>query len=328
MSKESSGNDVRNDEVDLLDLFRRTWKAFSNLFKSVGRGIIISIIFLFRKWIPLSISLIIGVLLSYLIKITSPAYYSSDMIIRSNTISNSEMISYIGKLNYFCQERNTPAISEALSLPQEKASEILDINAYWVIDRQNDGTPDYVDYKGKYNVYDTVNIRMQDRLAIRAKISVPQDLSLLKNGIFLFINNNPLYKQQNDLRLLQINDLLGRLNYDIDQLDSLQKIKYFEETKSRLPEKNGQMIFLQEQKTQLIYEDIYKLYTRKQTLEQQKDIYPDIITLISDFTLPTLPYTRMLYYGKVIIPLAFGLTITLLILMANRKKIKDLLKNY
>ena len=95
-----------------------------------------------------------------------------------------------------------------------------------------------------------------------------------------------------------------------------------------LPEKNGQMIFLQEQKTQLIYEDIYKLYTRKQTLEQQKDIYPDIITLISDFTLPTLPYTRMLYYGKVIIPLAFGLTITLLILMANRKKIKDLLKNY
>jgi hypothetical protein len=328
MSKESSGNEVRNDEIDLLDLFRRTWKGFSHLFRSIGRGIIISIIFLFRKWIPLSISLIIAVLLSYIIKFTAPAYYSSDMIIRSNTISNSEMISYIGKLNYFCQEKNIPAISDALSMPQEKAKDILDINAFWVIDRQNDGTPDYVDYKGKYNVYDTVNIRMQDRLVIRAKLSVPQDLSLLKNGIFSFVNNNSIYKQRNDLRLLQINELLVRYNYDIEQLDSLQKIKYFEETKSRLPEKNGQMIFLQEQKTQLIYDDIYTLYTRKQVLEQQKNIYPDLITLISDFNMPAVPYTRMLYYGKVIIPLVFGLTIILLILIANRKRIKDLLKNY
>jgi hypothetical protein len=215
-----------------------------------------------------------------------------------------------------------------LSLPQEKAKDILDINAFWVIDRQNDGTPDYVDYKGKYNVYDTVNIRMQDRLVIRAKLSVPQDLSLLKNGIFSFVNNNSIYKQRNDLRLLQINELLVRYNYDIEQLDSLQKIKYFEETKSRLPEKNGQMIFLQEQKTQLIYDDIYTLYTRKQVLEQQKNIYPDLITLISDFNMPAVPYTRMLYYGKVIIPLVFGLTIILLILIANRKRIKDLLKNY
>jgi hypothetical protein len=328
MSKESSNIDNRNDEIDLLDLFRRIGKAFSNMFRSIGKGIIVSVVFLFRRWIPLTISIIFAISLSFLLKIAAPSYYLSNMTIKSNTIPNAEMISYIGKLHYFCLERNIPAISEALSIPLEKAKGIVDIKAYWIIDRQNDGTPDYVDYNGNYNVYDTVNLRMQDRLEIRAKLSVPQDLSLLRNGIFSFIMNNPLYKQQNDLRLLQTNALLDRMNYDIEQLDSLQKIKYFEETKSRLPEKNGQMIFLQEQKTQLIYEEIQKLYTNKQPLEQQKDIYSDLITLISDFAVPVRPYTGLSYYGRTVVPLVLALTIIVLILLSNRKKIKDLLKNY
>lgn len=324
----SSNKDVRNDEIDLLELFRRIGRAVSNWFKALGRGMLISIIFLIRKWLPLGISLVLAVLLSYIMKKSLTPYYTSVMTIRSNTVTSEEMISYLNRLNTLCQESTKISLSEALSIPVDKAKKIKDVSAFWIIDKKDDGIPDYVDYKNNYNVYDTINKRMQDRLVIRAKTSAPKDLPLLKEGIFFYVSNNSLYKQKNEFRLSQVKELLTRLNYDIEQLDSLQKVKYFEETRSRLPQKNGQMIFLQEQKTQLIYDDIYTLYSRKQTLEQQKDLYPDVITLISDFTVPVKPYNGLVFYGRFIIPLFIGFTLIVLILLANRKKIKDIIRKY
>ena len=324
----SSNKDVRNDEIDLLELFRRIGRTISSWFKALGRGILISVVFLLKRWLPLGISLIIAIMISYSMKKSFTPYYTSVMTIRSNTLPNEEMISFINRLHLFCREQNVAALSEALSLSPEKAKKIKDIGAFWVIDKKNDGIPDYIDFKNKYNVYDTVNLRMQDRFVLQAKVSAPDDLPLLRNGIISFVSNNLLYRQKNDLRLAQIKELLTRLNYDIKQLDSLQKVKYFEETRSRLPQKSGQMVFLQEQKTQLIYDDIYTLYSRKQALDQQKDIYPDIITVISDFTVPVKPFTGLLYYGKVVVPLFLGLTLIVLICLANRKKIRDIIRKY
>jgi hypothetical protein len=328
MSKESSDKDVVKDEIDLLELFRSMGRTILTGVKALGTGILISFVFLLKKWLPLGIALFISVGLSYILKKSQNPFYYSDMMIRSNTISNADMISYLNRLHYFCLEQNIEAVSQALSISLEKAKEINDIQAYWVIDRNNDGTPDYTDYKNKYNVYDTVNVRMPDRLAIKVNLTVPGDLAILKSGIFAYVNNNSQYRQKNEFRLVQINEMLIRLNYDIKQLDSLQKVKYFEETRSRQPEKNGQMIFLQEQKTQLIYEDIYTLYTRKQNLDLQKDLYPDLITIVSDFTIPVKPYNGLLYYGKVVVPVVMGLTIMFLIFLANRKKFKDFIKKY
>ena len=46
------------------------------------------------------------------------------------------------------------------------------------------------------------------------------------------------------------------------------------------------MIFLQEQKTQLVYTEIYSLYYQKQKLEGERDLYNDIVTVLSDFSVP------------------------------------------
>jgi hypothetical protein len=324
----SSKKDVKNDEIDLLELFRKMGRIITGWFVALGEGIIICIVFLFRNWLPLVISLIIAVSLAFIMKKTLTPCYSSEITIRSNTISNADMISYINRLHSFCMERNIAALSEAISIPQEKARQIKDIKAFWVIDRNNDSIPDYVDYKNEYNVYDTVNLRMRDRLDIMAKFISLQDLSFLKNGLLSYVESNSLFRQKNELRLLQVNEMLTRLKNDIGQLDSLQRIKYFEETRNRIPEKNGQIIFLQDQKTQLLYGDIYALYIRKQALDQNKDLYSDIITVLSDFTVPAKPFTGFLYYAKVLVPFLFGLTLIILILSANRKKIRDFIKEY
>jgi hypothetical protein len=169
---------------------------------------------------------------------------------------------------------------------------------------------------------------MQDRFDIRVKINSPQDLNLVRDGIIWFIESDSLYQQRNRVRLSQNHDLLTRLNYDILQLDSLQKVKYFEETRNMKPNNGGQIVFLQEQKTQLVYGDIYSLYTKKQYLESERDLYKGVVTVLSDFSLPTRRDNGAMYYGKQVIPAVFLITLLILIILSNRKKLEEVYKKY
>lgn len=346
MSENNTNKNVRDDEIDLLDLFRRMGRTLNRWGKALGTAFLISIVFLLKRWIPLGLSVAMGIGASYLLKMTSPSSYTSDlilrnnnvdpdlrknsaeMIIKNNAILNADMILYINRLKTYCKERNINALVNAISVSEQQVKNISDISAYWIIDKGNDNIPDYVDYSDNHDVYDTINVRMQDRLDIRVKINSPQELITIRNGILAFINSDSLFQQQNRVRLKQNQDLLARLSNDILQLDSLQKVKYFEETRTRQPQNGGQMVFLQEQKTQLVYNDIYLLYTKKQALESEGYLYSGIVTILSDFSQPAKRDNGGLYYGKKIIPVLFCFTLLILMFGANRKKLKEVYKKY
>jgi hypothetical protein len=319
---------VRDDEIDLLDLFRRMGKTFIRWANALGRAFLISMVFMLRRWLPLGLSIALGMGVSFIFKATSDSAYTSDLILRNNAVSTDEMITYINRLHTFCVEQNKLALTQAISLTPDQIRNINDISAFWIIDNGKDGVPDFVDINMKHNVYDTVNVRMLDRLNVRVKINSPQELSNVKDGIIKYINLHSLFQQRNEVRIRQIREMLARLDYDILQLDSLQKVKYFEETRSMQPKSGGQMVFLQEQKTQLIYSDIYPLYIRKQALEADLDLYQGIVTVLSDFTIPALRDNGAFFYAKKYVPLLFIFTLFVLILLANRRKLTEVYNKY
>lgn len=318
----------KEDEVDLIDLLSRVGKSVANGLRTSGRGILYILFFLIRNWFWLSVSIFLGTGISYVMKLSAKKYYTSELTLKSNTIPNVDMISYVNKLHTFCKEENYGELASALSVSPEKVKYIRDIEAFWMIDMGKDNIPDYVDFHGRHNVLDTLNIRMQERFVVRVKTSIPQELSGIRDGIFSYIQNNKFYANQNTLRLKQVDDLLARIDYEVQQLDSLQKVKYFEESRRLMPKEGGQMIFLQDYKTQLLYTDIGELIRQKQDLEKIKEIYPELITLINDFTPPFKPENGTLYYGKVVIPVIFFLTIILILLIRNRKKVTEAYLKY
>ena len=340
MSEITTNKNVRDDEIDLLDLFKRMGRTLNRWGMALGKAFLISVVYILKRWLPLGLSIVAGIGISYLLKTSSASFYTSDMVFRNNLAlidkktlrdnsgTTSEIISKINKLHAFCSENNQVALSIALTMKPESVKNISDISAYWIIDMSKDGIPDYVDYKGNHGAYDTINIRMQDRFDIRVKINSPQDLNLVRDGIIKFIESDSLYQQRNRLRLRQNLDLLTHLNYDILQLDSLQKVKYFEETRNMKPSGGGQIIFMQEQKTQLVYGDIYALFERKQKLESEQDLYKGVVTVLSDFTFPTRRDNGAMYYGKQVIPIVFLITLLILIILSNRKRLEEVYKKY
>jgi hypothetical protein len=308
--------------------------------------------------LPVGISIFLGIGTAYLLKITAPPVYTSDLVLRINTrpvldldfratadsrpnsklasdlvirknsSHTADMISYINRLHTYCNENNQTALANAISLTIEQTKNLLDINAFWIIDKGNDGIPDLIDLKGRHNIYDTVNVRMRDRVNVRVLVKSSQELNDLRTGLLKYINSDSIFHQRNRIRLRQNQELLNRFRYDIRQLDSLQKVKYFEETRNRQPKDGGQIFFFQEQKTQLVYEDIYILYERKQFLETDLDMYKDIVTVLSDFSESKIRMNGLGYYGKRTIPLFFFITILILVIFANKNIIGEVYKKY
>lgn len=329
MSKEiGSENRIKDDEIDLIGLFSRLGKLVCKGFKAIWNGLIYVFFFMIRNMTWLGISIFIGIAASYILKLSTKNFYSSDIILRSNTISNADMISYINKLHTFCAEKNYAELASSLSIPQEEIKYIKDIQAFWYIDLGSDTIPDYVDFLGKHNVLDTINVRMSDRFLIRVKTSIPSNLSRIREGILSYINKNQFFRDQNELRLKQTDALIARIDYEVHLLDSLQKVKYFEESRRLMPKEGGQMIFLQDYKTQLLHEDINKLIIQRQEIELDRIIYSELITLLSDFTPPIKPQNGIFYYGKILIPVIFCISIILIILIRNRTKLAEAYRKY
>jgi hypothetical protein len=317
-----------NDEIDLIDLFRKISDSIINLLKTFGRAIMISFVFLLRNWLPLAFSLFLGVGVSYALKYILKPGFSSEMVLRSNSVPAEEMITYVNKLHTYCSEENYSALSSSLGLSEQSVGLIDDISGFWVIDINKDKVPDYADYESKFNVYDTNNVRMPDRLDIRVRTKSLSEFTKIKTGILHYINGDSLFQQRNRVRNQQNSNFLKRIEYDIVQLDSLQKVKIYEESKGRTPGKDNQIIFLQEQKTQLVYSDIHSLYELKKIYEEQLELYKDIVTVISDLTIPYKPYTRAKYYAVYAIPICFGLMLLFLVVYRNRKLLKETLEKF
>lgn len=325
MSENTTNKDVRNDEIDLLDLFGRIGRAFSRWGHALINFLLATIVFIIKRWLPLGISLIIGITISYLSKNVTYQVFSSDLILRNNAVSNSDMIEYLNRLHDYCLKSDFQSLSAALKIDSSLSKEIQDIKPAWIIGSKRERIPGYIDISNKFNESDTSNARMRDRMAIRVVSKSTLDLNVLKNGIITFINSDSLLNQKNRIRLKQNREMLTRLNTDIMQLDSLQKLKYFEDTQ---PKSGGQMIFLQEQKTQLIYSDIYTLYGRKQTIESEIGLYGEIVTVLNDFSTPSISSHNGLFYGKNIVIILFLLTLLSLVLISNRKKILEIYNKY
>ncbi len=328
MSEISPNKTTKDDEIDLLDLFRRMGKSLTKGMNSLGRAFLISTVFLLRKCLWLTLSLLIGIGISLLVSSRSLKIYSSELTLRSNATPSGDMITFINRLHIFSRGVNKTNLAEALSLSPVEVWKIKDIQAFWAIDMLSDGIPDQVDYKNDFKSNDTIDKRMQDRFIVRARVSDPQEFSLIRDKIIEYIKQDPLFQQKNQVRLAQNKELQLRLTYDIKQLDSLQKVKYFEETRSKMRSSGGQIVFLQEQNTQLIYSDIYTLYTKKQAIDLDMDLYKDVVTLLSDFTIVTIPINDTLSYVKDIVPIFLISSLIILILLENRKKLRKVFDKY
>ena len=137
--KNQASQNSKNEEIDLLQLFKSFGDFIVGIFKGFFNIILQFIIFSIRKWVYLFLAVLLGTGLSYLMSKTQQDLYHSDLVLKSNAVDNQEMISYINRLGNLTSRDNYPILANALNITEEEAEKIHTVNAFWFIDVNKDG---------------------------------------------------------------------------------------------------------------------------------------------------------------------------------------------
>lgn len=280
-------NQIQNqrptDEIDLLELFNRIGlgiKKFSYWIIGLIKSFFLLLI---RKSIWIITFSIIGGFVGYYFYNTTPRFYSSEMVARSNSMNNSVIVNSINLLNDLFENKNYNALSSYLGTSSKEAEKIRSIEAFYGIDINKDKIADFIDYDKTYNPKDTTQKRLPDVFYLRINVYDETIFSNVRDGIKKYISTNPFILQNNEVRVRQAKSMISEYQSEISKLDSLQKVQYFEVPKMQKGG-NSQMIVLNEKEAKLYHNDILSLYNKKLILEKDLVLNPDPITIIQDFT--------------------------------------------
>lgn len=272
-----------SDEIDLLELFGKMWRGIKNGISWCGNLAKDFFLLLIRKSLWIAGFGIVGVIVGIIFFSTSPRYYSSEMTAISNALDNNYIISSINLLNDLFRDKNYEIASNYLEIPIREAEKIRSIAAYYGIDVNKDGVVDYVDYNGTYNPKDTSVKRSSSFFFIKLEVYSENIFVPARDGLKKYIYKNNYILENNRIRIAQSENMISSINQEIQKLDSLQKIEYFEVPRTQKAS-TSQMVILNEKEIKLYHEQILGLEREKLKIQRDIAINKDPITVVQDFT--------------------------------------------
>ncbi|MHC1704364.1 MAG: hypothetical protein AB9846_10690 [Tenuifilaceae bacterium] len=311
-----------SDEIDLIELFNRMGKAIRKAINWILEILQSFFFLLLRKSMWIVAFSILGAIVGYSFYKTTPRFYSSEMVARSNSMNNNIIINSINLLNDLFENANYNALSNYLSITPEQAKSIKSIKALYGVDLNKDGIADFIDEK--VNLKDTSLRRLPDIFYLRINVYDETVFPFVRDGAIKYISSNKFIQQNNELRKSQSLAQIATLKDEIKKLDSLQKYQYFIIPKNQ-KSSNNQMIVLNEKESKLYHGEIIGLKNQILGLERDLTINPDPITVIQDFTQLSKAENPLMKFLKVWVLLFAVLGFFTSILWQFRSKIWSLI---
>lgn len=280
-----------NDEIDIFEFCSRMWNAFVKFVIGIKDFIVSVIIFLIRKSLWIAAFAIIGALIGYAWYGLSKPYYSSFLEGNTGGLDNSVVIDHVNKLNLLTGKPTL--LANFLNITEEEAKSVQSVKAFYGIDLNKDGKPDFIDFKETYNPKDTNQLRVPSFIYLKVGVFDENILPSLRNGLFRYINSNTYIKELYRIDRDQKKQLIAEIESEIRKIDSLQRSQFRKGFKTD----NLQMVFMgNEPEIKLFHEEVLDLYARKQRLERDRDISDEIIVVMQDFTPLSQEENPVLHY--------------------------------
>ena len=288
-------NSKPNDEIDIFEFSSRMWGAFKNFLVSFKNLIVSIIIYLIRKSLWMASFGLTGILIGFLLYGISRPFYTTSLEGNTGGVSNSAVIDHINRLDLITDKPEL--LANYLGINEEQAAEIRSIKAFYGIDINRDWMPDYIDFKETYNPKDTMQRRIPSLVYVKVSVYDESILPVLRKGLFQYINNNAYILELFKVDRRQKQQLIKEIQSEINKIDSLQKSQL---RKELTPDKGQTVVMGNKPELRLFYDDILRLYNKKQSLEKELLISDEIIVVVQDFTPLQQEERPVLYYMLVL----------------------------
>lgn len=282
-----------NSEIDVLDLMSKFGRwikklliACYNLVVHIFVLFITFILYLAKKWLWVGTSIVLGIAVGFLFYSTAKPYYTSEMIAYSNSISNRHIVNAIKLLNnpISVDEENYDVAAAYLGLPVESIEQIKSIKAGYGIVSDRDGFVDWVDYDDEFDPEDTTAYRLEGYFYTQVEVYDESLMDKVETGILNYLYRNKYLSDMNKNRIKQYEQRIGFIDREIEKLDSLQHIMYFETPKIKSTIPTDKLVFMNEIDQKLYHHEILSLKQSKLDIQREMEVRGDAITIIQPFT--------------------------------------------
>lgn len=336
-------------EIDLIELFSRMGNGIGNLFTRFFNLIGLIILWLFNASIA---SLKFGLKNSFIILLfaalglgvgkysvhkTEP-HYKTNAIIQTFTIESSNLIEYTNNLRDISESRDSLALAEVLNITPEEAASIMAIEAFWLIDKNQDGVADEIDYENEFEP-DSINNweKINNRFLVQLLIFNPEQVSTIQDKFEAYLNTYPRLEQITAVKRKNLQSEIKRIDSELDILDSLKQYEYFIKDKEKLKQNIGiiplDKIMLsaateEEQPTRLLHDITLGLEEQNQRNFATLELETEPFKFISKFVNVNQPVNIEKEYHVSIKYIIYGLLLGIIVslLLRNMKKVIQFIK--
>ncbi|MBO4333527.1 MAG: hypothetical protein J5875_10250 [Paludibacteraceae bacterium] len=275
------GNQLEGQEIDLLKVFSLCVKHIVNFFAKMGRWLVwcLRSAYQHRKYMVGAMVCAIA-FTAYWARPTHRGYQMENEL-RINVLDAYFFSDMLANLNHMCLNEDRTSLAKSLGVGLDVAKKLSSSNAFYIVDKMCDGTPDEVCYD-TYKA-DTTKVIMKDRLLVSLVISDTAFIDSISNGIIRYFNKNPYVCKSNGERVSQIDDQILSIDNELLMLDSLRKYEYFKKAATEM-KLNGPLI-VSEKNKELYYNDILSLEKLRNEKQYARAVYSNSAVFIRDFVL-------------------------------------------
>ena len=289
-------------ELDLFSLLRTIFNFLCNILKQIAGfcGYLLRVVF--KYYYLFLIFILAAVAYSYYRTQGPFKIYEAKFTLSINdgdTDLYSEMIS---SLNRYLLDGDSGRLSSILQISPAEGAKMRAIGNRFVMEPQDSTL----------------------RIVIAVIIKDPIVFPTIKKALIDYFNNNDYLKSLNSVRIASLKEREKLFEKDIAEIDSLQKIEYFQKT-NEIDVKLDQKLVLKTNKP-MFYSDKLNLLKQKEAVTKELTAKSEVVNLINEFPPSRKPFITMRDVIKKNIAIAFLLSFFLALFLDNWKPIINYLR--
>lgn len=317
-------NENNKQEIDLLDLLNNMCCSIKGaaiwLAKTLGNTLRLTYSY---KWLFI---LCMAFGLGWAIYETSGprTMYRGDLTLRLNCGNLSLYSEQIEQLNKFIKNKDTEGLAEALNINTQQATKIGFIKTYYFVAPNKDSSSSFVDYYQKYDAGDTLNTRQKDKIVISIGLRDRRLYPAMQKVITSYFNQNQYLQSLNNTHRKNLMEQEQAIELDLNRLDSLQRIEFFNKKNSDLYLTDRTTI--RSGQRDLYYNDKQQLMRMKKLMETDLSTGDGVVSIISPFHPTAKAYVGICKALPCRLAEVYLMFVLLALLLKYRKQIINYLK--
>lgn len=312
-----------NKEMDIFTVLYKFGKGLCSFLKRIGQCLGKMLQLTYRYKVLFACFTIAAVAYGFYETTGDRRIYRGDMTISINDGDAFQYAELANSLDQYVKDLDHDGLAQALHIPNEIAEEVRFIKPYFQIDMNNDSTCDFVDFENTFAPSDTCNIRLRTGLVISVGMNSTDHYEEMETAIMDFFFDNQYFQDLNMARIAYLSDFKASLENDFRQIDSLQKIEYFQKHENGVNLTKELKINTDKQ---MFYYNKVDILNKKREIAMELAADQDIAVVTSKFQPTKKPVNRKSVAIGKNVTYAYLLFLMLAFALKNKKEIMDYLK--